>query len=187
MFWERNTFYFSTFYPSKYTSGLLKTLKQMGQIPSRLIQNITIAMSLLSPLYTTLSKVLLSLSSRARHGSFRKLTLIWGPVEWNELVRVNAYGMILGDARFYDDLLDNLSTGGEGCRYERVIEVPGTWGNYKGDAGDRGERGEVGFEGAYRVEEATGRALHLAFGGKLFVGGVLAWDAYRRVGVGGSA
>jgi len=129
-------------------------------------------MSLLSSLYTTLSRVLLSLSSRARHGSFKKLTLIWGDDEWAELVRVNAYGMILGDARFYDDLLDNLGTGGEGCRYERVIDVPGGW-NCQGG----------GYE--VRVEEATARALHLAFGGRLFVGGVLAWEGYRRVGIHG--
>jgi len=142
----------------------------MGQIPSRLIRRITIRMSALSSLYTTLAKCLLSLSSRARHGCFRKLTLVWGEEEWAELVRVNAYGMILGDARFYDDLLDNLGTGGEGCRYERIIEVPGNW-----------DCREGGYE--VRVEEATGRALHLAFGGKLFVGETLAWEGYQRVGM----
>lgn len=92
---------------------------------------------------------------------------------WGELVRGMLAGDVMGggDERFWDELLDNLRTGSEECRYERVIEVPGGW-----DC-----EGAGGCEG--RVKEITGRALHFAFGGQLFVGGVLTWEGYRRVGL----
>lgn len=114
------------------------------------------------------------LSSRARHGDFRKLTLVWGDKEWEELVRVNrkynADESIGGDSQWYNSLLYNLQTGKFGSRYERVIELPGTW---------------DGCSGGYAVtyEEATARTLHMSFGGRLFVGDVLAWEEHERVGM----
>jgi len=142
----------------------------MGQIASRLITNITINMGIMATSidafinpngayahFIHLSKVLQSLASRARHGAFKKLELVWGACDF-ELV-------VSGEERAYDALLNSLRQGSEACRYGRVIKLPDS---------DTLE--------LFSLEaDHAARDMHFAFGGKLFSGNKLAWENYQEV------
>jgi len=121
---------------------------------------------------STLGKILLKLESRARYGEFKKLTLVWEEEEWKELTTIyNLSGITtLEEDRFLHDLLDGLAVGKEGGRFERVIEVEQDWVESKW------------CQGKMTRCMSTAKALHFAFGGKLFIGGRLTWERYQQVG-----
>jgi hypothetical protein len=131
----------------------------------------------MNPLYTTLGKVLLKLESRARYGHFKKLTLVWEEKEWKELTNAyDANGIIVysEDAppffHLFQDMLDGLRVGKEGGRFERVIEIKQDW------------VGDKWYQGKMARCISTAGALHIAFGGKAFVGERLVWYEERIVG-----
>jgi hypothetical protein len=116
-------------------------------------------------LISSLSKTLNVLASRARFGHFRKLELIW---DCEEFARLQSMSMDIpmAKARRYDELLEGLRTGERGGRFERVIRLPhDPW----------------GMGSKSRETEVCARDLHFAFGGRLFLGDVLAWENWKRV------
>ncbi|KAI6716685.1 hypothetical protein JHW43_000797 [Diplocarpon mali] len=123
LFWSKNTFYFDGFLDSGHGPGIVRTLKTMGQTASRLIQRITIQMPLRYRGYCAFRKVLHTLSSRARLGHFKRLELVWGEEEFEDLVLALK---VIPDARgmkLLDEMLGDLWVGGE-ARFERVVRVP---------------------------------------------------------------
>jgi hypothetical protein len=171
LFWEKNTFHFASFYPSHYSPGVVKTLKAMGQIPSRLITRISIHMSPLTSKYGTFAKVLQVLASRARHGSFRKLELVWGFVDLVELEDTNSClerGIETEKTRCWEEVLGCLFRASDGCRYERVLRLPPV-GRVR-TAWDKRREGED-----------VAREMHFAFGGRLYWGELLSWEDGKKV------
>jgi hypothetical protein len=179
--WAKNAIYFPSFtfaYGHRNcppTLGVIKTLKTMGQTASRLITSITITMPSLSRAYNTLGKVLNVLASRARHGSFKRLELLWDNEILAELIFASEeLGPNLHELTdpfqreqriCYNHLLDALRTDSEACRYERVIRLPDFDGLLDGYE-----------EGPPAAEE-----MHFAFGGKLYRGDILWWDNFDKV------
>jgi hypothetical protein len=158
LFWERNTFYFSS-----HNAGVIRTLKIMGQVSSRLITSVTIRMDD-REIIAQLSKTLNVLASRARFGHFRRLELIWDSEEFEVLKRMSLQ-IPMARARQYDELLEGLRTGERGGRFERVIRLPHLLGD--------------GLNG--KDAEACARDLHFAFGGRLFWGDVLGWESWKPI------
>jgi hypothetical protein len=157
LFWERNTFYFSNA-----NAGVIRTMKMMGQVSSRLITSVVIQMDNDSDLTRLMSKTLNVLASRARFGNFRRLELVWDEEQFKILMNM-ARQIPMARARQYDELLEGLRTGESGGRFERTIRLPSL-------VGQRG-----------REAEACARDLHFAFGGKLFWGDVLGWENWKQV------
>jgi hypothetical protein len=157
LFWEFNTFYFSNA-----NSGVIRTMKMMGQVSSRLITSVTIQMDCFTESTRAISKTLNVLASRARYGHFRRLTLVWDEDQFRRLMDL-ARQIPMARARQYDELLEGFRTGESGGRFERVIRLPEM-------AGQRG-----------REAEACARDLHFAFGGKVFWGDVLGWESWKEV------
>ncbi|PBP24022.1 hypothetical protein BUE80_DR005130 [Diplocarpon rosae] len=155
LFWSKNTFHFSGFLDSGHGPGIVRTLKTMGQTASRLIQRITIQMPLRSHQYSGFRKVLHTLSSRARLGHFKRLELVWGEEEFEDLALAWRAIRNVGEMRLFDEMLTDLWVGDE-ARFERVVRVP---------ARDGGA-----------MYGDTCRLLHSAVGGKIVYGDVLRWD-----------
>lgn len=148
--------------------GPVKLLKSIGQVASRNIISIRINMGgpgcNVAPSYTTIPKILTLLASRARHGAFKKLEIVWSREEFLFLT-----GPRERDRR---KMLEGLCTGNEGCGYERVARV--------GGMGDVLED----VEGMFDEVEALGREVHACFGGRFYMGEELVWDMEKRVKVG---
>jgi hypothetical protein len=160
LFWEQNTFYFSD-----RNAGVIKTMKMMGQTPSRLITSVVIQMNCTSEFIRLISKTLHVLASRARFGHFRRLELIWDNNEFGYLQEL-ARQIPMAKARVYDELLEGLRTGESGGRFGRVIRLP---------AAPR----QVGQRS--REANACARDIHFAFGGSLFWGDELGWENWKQV------
>jgi hypothetical protein len=160
LFWEKNAFYFSNT-----NAGVIRTMKMMGQVSSRLVTSVVIQMDDSSELTRLISKTLNVLASRARFGHFRRLELVWDSDQFKYL-QMMARQIPMARARQYDELLEGLRTGEGGGRFERVIRLPG-------DPRPAGQRG--------REAEASARDLHFAFGGRLFWGDVLGWENWNQV------
>jgi len=158
LFWERNTFYFSS-----HNAGVIRTLKMMGQVSSRLITSVTIQMDD-REIIAQLSKTLNVLTSRARFGHFRRLELVWDSHQFKVLQSMSLH-VPMARARQYDELLEGLRTAQRGGRFERVIRLP-----YPLLGGLKGSEAE-----------ACARDLHFAFGGKMFWGDVLGWHNWEPV------
>lgn len=174
-FWEKNTFFFP-FFGLRFNSlggNIGQTLKSMGQVSSRLITSVCILLHVkrlynpqeIGSAYDMLGRNLQMFASRARHGSLRNLELVWN-YEGLEIMESAVLGMA------FDRLLECLRKASVGMRgVKRCIRLPRD-----------------------RILESTGRFgvdvvrdLHMAFGGRLFVGSELVWEDYRQVeGSGGS-
>jgi hypothetical protein len=157
IFWELNTFYFSSA-----NAGVIRTMKMMGQVSSRLITSVIIQMDCGSDSTRLISKTLNVLASRARYGHFRRLELLWDEDQFKCLMDL-AKQIPMARARQYDELLEGLRTGESGGRFERVVRLPEM-------VGQRG-----------REAEACARDLHFAFGGTLFWGDMLGWENWKEV------
>lgn len=158
LFWKHNTFHFDTPY------SLIKTLKEMGQIPSRLITSISLSLSI--SLCKLLPKALRLLASRTRHGAFRRLSL---DIARSDLIGI-ARCKTSGDEKRiddYDELLGMLREGSAGCKFERRMQVETMLRNWRVQK---------------CLDHDTIRELHLAWGGRTFCNGELEWDNYEHVG-----
>jgi hypothetical protein len=161
LFWNNATFYF----PPEDTRFVVKFLKGIGQTASRQIQAISIRMPYLEQTLDFLPRALSSLSSRARHGKLKRVTLVWDESEFRDLIR--GYGHNMGTVwapaagRRVTELLEALNCGGN-CGSERTIRFPDTESRF--------------FYLDMMVED-----LHFAFGGKFFVGERLIWNDFVRI------
>jgi hypothetical protein len=160
LFWEQNAFYFSD-----RNASVIKTIKMMGQIPSRLITSVIIQMNCASEFIRLISKTLNVLASRARFGHFRRLELIWDNKEFGYLQEL-ARQIPMAKARVYDEILEGLRTGESGGRFVRVVRLP---------AAPR----QVGQRS--RDANSCARDIHFAFGGSLFWGDELGWENWKQV------
>lgn len=184
IFWNQNQFYFPDFRSSSDhgTLGVFHTLKAMGQTASRMIVSIRIDMPTISLGYRSFAKALNVLASRARHGAFRRLELVWGGDD-----RQIAAKMIVTYIRYiqggHDDeedvkgflaLLDALRQAGEACRYERVIR-------FNSSSKSAKERDHSRDYELCPIVDGASEMLNMAFGGSLFWAEKLAWEDGKRI------
>ena len=141
----------------------------MGQTASRLIESVTIRMSILGPEYVALRKVLNTLSSRARLGNFKRLELVWGEKEFWSLMDA----LYDGDVLLFDGMIEDLVGGLAGERFERVVRVPFL---PPGNHDDEEEEDRI-------VHEEVVKCLHYAIGGTMICGDVVKWKDRAMVGV----
>lgn len=168
MFWGMNTFHFEGLGEMARSLGVARTLKVMGQTASRLIERVTIRMSILGPEYGALRKVLNTLSSRARLGNFKRLELVWDEKEFWSLMDA-LYG---GDVPLFDAMIEDLVGGLAGERFERVVRVPIS------PPGDDDDEEEDRL-----VHEEVVKCLHYAIGGTMICGDVVKWNDRVMVGI----
>jgi hypothetical protein len=155
IFWSNNAFLFED------PTAMTRTLKSMGQVPSRRIE--TISFRLNNRHWRVLPKAFALLASRARHGSFQKLHLDLPRKEFAVLTYWKHFGDASHTGR-YDEVLEVLRDASEECNFRRSIRI------YGGD-----------YEMAAK-ESDTIRDLHLAFGGCMIYDGKLQWNNYKPVG-----
>ncbi|KAG4439776.1 hypothetical protein IFR05_004744 [Cadophora sp. M221] len=171
LFWRKNTFYFDGFCESGRGLGVVRTLKLMGQTASRLVECVTIRMPGLGaeygrPEYATLRKMLNTLSSRARLGSFKRLEMEWGDEEVKELMRSASGGV--GVFHYYWDMIEDLREGFEGERFERVVRLAACPVGIRDD--------DFSVEEEVELYGMVSACLHSVVGGKMICGGVLQWE-----------
>jgi len=165
LFWKNHTFYFH--------DDIVKNLKAMRQIPSRLISSITLNLS--GPAnFSTLPKAMKALASRARHGCLRHLSV---EIDSSACVMLSTWrdSANTDQQLAYDVLLEHLRSASGGFKNLKVrrmdlwpTEAQILW-------RDRRDRGNFGLV----------RDLGLAWSGKLFWKGVLVWedDGWREEGL----
>lgn len=184
VFWNQNQFYFPDFKSSSDhgTLGVFHTLKAMGQTASRMIVSVRIDMPAMSLGYRSFAKALNVLASRARHGAFRRLELVWGGDD-----RQIAAKMIVAYIRYtqggHDEeedvkgflaLVDALRQAGEACRYERVIR-------FTSSSKPAKERNHSRDYELCPIVDGASEMLNVAFGGSLFWAEKLAWEDGKRI------
>ncbi|XMA14990.1 hypothetical protein WAI453_007781 [Rhynchosporium graminicola] len=144
MFWQQNTFYFAAINESGRSLGISRTLKVMGQVASRMIQNLTIRMPNHSIEYVGFGKVIKTLGSRARLGHFRKLEMAWNAAAIVDLMNMSS----LNTPQDFEGSLDEMSEAFDGVRFERVVRIS----TYPRSTGDiQNERDEENVESTYKL------------------------------------
>lgn len=146
IFWSNNTFLF------QHPKSMQRTLKLMGQVPSRRIESISC--SLETVFWKSLPKCLALLNSRTRHGSFQKLHLDVALDDLDVYIRWRSSSDATMAER-YDELLGVLREWLD-CSFQRTIRV------------HSGDYTKTGVE--------TVRDLHLAFGSRIICDEALEWD-----------
>ncbi|CZT46573.1 uncharacterized protein RSE6_07020 [Rhynchosporium secalis] len=165
MFWRQNTFYFAAINESGRSLGISRTLKVMGQVASRMIQNLTIRMPNHSIEYVGFGKVIKTLGSRARLGHFRKLEMAWNAAAIVDLMNMSS----LNTPQDFEGSLDEMSEAFDGVRFERVVRIS----TYPRSTGDiQNERDEENVESIYKL---FGEWIHYAVGGTLICDGKVEW------------
>ncbi|KAG9247414.1 hypothetical protein BJ878DRAFT_186956 [Calycina marina] len=157
LFWSRNIFSFPK------PELLIATLKDMGQIPSRLIRTIDLTLAVAT--LKLLPKMLRLLASRSRHGAFKTLTLTVPAKEMGVMERYRRSDKE-GESEMYDSWLEVLREGGKERGFDKRMCV---------------ERGNGSADGEC-VDPETVRELHLVWGGEMRVSGRLEWRNYVHVG-----
>jgi hypothetical protein len=188
IFWATNQIYFPDFKPLPDNTGLgvVHTLSVMGQTASRMIVSMRIDMPNPSPAYSSFGKVLNALNSRARHGAFRRLELIWGEDGGGDgrsraAVMIMAYKRHIEgghetqpDVKGFVALLEALRQGGEACKYERVIRCFGKRRGVKTP-----ELRDLSQASA--LMDGVAEMLINSFGGSFYWGDTLAWMDGKRI------
>jgi hypothetical protein len=113
LFWT-NTFLFPDL------TTLTRTLKSMGQVPSRQIKSISV--NLHPRHWRALPKAFALLTSRARHGCFKNLHLDWHRQEFGVLTYWKHFGAA-GHLERYDEILEVLRESSKECNFQRVMQV----------------------------------------------------------------
>jgi hypothetical protein len=172
LLWAHNTLFISSSSFHSPSLGVLTLFKSMGQTASRQITSVQLNMPFLIQEFHILPKPLHLLLSRSRHGCFRKLELVWGSQEFDQLVKLyeRQYSVQQEEAwaiRTHERMLEDLREGMEGCRYERVVRMP----RFNAD----------GYKWNVLCKEEVLKAVHLAVGGSLWEGEKEVWRDYRRV------
>jgi hypothetical protein len=178
LFWHNVVFYFPQF-NYKYLqpkNRAVRVLKEMGQIPSRLIRHIRIRFDGQRDAKGELPKLLRLLASRARLGEFRLLELMWSADEFYELVAAHLPDAAPSSVDRYDALLEYLRVDATDCGYDRIIRFdeecistslyPICWGPTEMAEDDTKE---------------TIKALHFACGGSVYFEDKLLWQNYQQV------
>ncbi|KAH8601659.1 hypothetical protein B0O99DRAFT_588847 [Bisporella sp. PMI_857] len=162
VFWRKNIFYFQT------PLALTTTVKDMGQISSRLIQRITLSFSISDAKIKSLAKAFRLLASRSRYGAFQTLEL---NIARKEFIAIQACRMSSQTEKvgLYDELLEALREGGREGRFKKELKVEPLLKEWR--AG-----------GTSSLDWGTARELHCAWGGRMFVGGELEWVDYMHCG-----
>ena len=177
LFWSNNTFLF----PDLPT--LTRTLKSMGQIPSRQIRSISV--NLHPRDWRAIRKALALLTSRARHGCFENLHLDLHRSEFGVLTYWKHFGDA-GHGERYDEVLEVLRESSKECNFQRSMQVH--CGGFDGDESQLGTirgRPQILFyfsSSASDLLTPYHADLHLAFGGRMIYDGRLEWNNYEHVG-----
>ncbi|KAF4624956.1 hypothetical protein G7Y89_g13214 [Cudoniella acicularis] len=173
--WENNTFYFSPFdpvTPYNMIPGAIKAFKSMGQTSSRRITAIRLKMGYRDNDFTHLRKIVPMLASRSRYGAFKRLELEMASLDFLTLARKYCLTMHTDRELWSWSFNENMFGGLRGSGFQKYVKIlDGSWKSWSGWTLDTAEDW---------VDEAL-RQLHLAVGGRLYVGDTLIWEDSERI------
>jgi hypothetical protein len=178
LFWSRATFTFLQ------QQDVIDTLKGMNQTASRMIQRVTLDVSLAKMRGKPFAKAINMLASRARLGELKSIMLTITPMDFGDIIRrrEDIHMLHLTDRwrnYGYDELLSFLRevSYNQNWQCERSIQVTGVsdWEDIK----QQSKR--LGKALKYMWMRWAAQEMHCSWGGKFFLGDRLIWDNYEPI------
>ncbi|KAM3084177.1 hypothetical protein ACMFMF_001534 [Clarireedia jacksonii] len=178
LFWSQATFAF------RQQQDVIDTLKGMNQIASRMIQRVTLDVSLAKMRGKPFAKAINMLASRARLGELNSIMLTISPMDFGDIIRrredIHMFHLTDRWRNYgYDELLSFLRevSYNQNWQCERSIQVTGVsdWEDIK----QKSKR--LGKALKYMWMRWAAQEMHYVWGGKFFLGDRLIWDNYEPI------